>query len=369
MSTAHDLDALDLGLDFTSSVPGTNETTQMAMRSATLSPRFYTTNIPELNKLTVDGVRREWTQLMSEFGSDDNKNHFVREGDQAWDLDRNKIPEPLYREFVDFLVSSLTSEFSGCVLYAELRRRGTNPDLCQLFKFMARDESRHARFINESLRDFGISVDLALLAKKKEYTFFKPKFILYATYLSEKIGYARYIKIFRHLERHPEHRFHPLFKWFEQWCNDEFRHGEALALLLRATPELLRGHNLLWIRFFQLAVFATMFVRDHTRVEFHKALGIEIERYDMEVIRLTVEISRQVFPVLLDVDHPAFLENLRAIQRASAEIERVQSSGGLLGKLRSLPLRVGIAARLVRLYFLPARKNPLPSEMRVAPVW
>jgi magnesium-protoporphyrin IX monomethyl ester (oxidative) cyclase len=370
MATAQDLDALDLGVEF----PGlaregrdVNETTQMAMRSAALSPRFYTTDIAALNQLSVERVRREWDALMTEFGADNNKNHFERDGEVPWDLDRSRIPEPLYKEFVDFLVSSLTSEFSGCVLYAELRKRGTNPDLCQLFKYMARDESRHAGFINESLRDFGISVDLGLLAKKKEYTFFKPKFILYATYLSEKIGYARYIKIFRHLERHPEHRFHPLFKWFQQWCNDEFRHGEALALMMRAQPGLLRGHNKLWIRFFQLAVFATMFVRDHTRVEFHKALGIEIERYDMEVIRLTVEISKQVFPVLLDVEHPAFLEGLRAIQRASAELDGLPKT--LSGKLRALPLRAAIVSRLVRLYLLPTVKNALPSDMRVQPVW
>jgi magnesium-protoporphyrin IX monomethyl ester (oxidative) cyclase len=307
--------------------------------------------------------------LLSEFAADNNKQHFTRGGELSWDLDTSKLEGPLYQEFVDFLVSSLTSEFSGCVLYAELRKRGQNPELCKLFKYMARDESRHAGFLNESLRDLGIQVDLGLLAKTKKYTFFRPKFILYATYLSEKIGYARYIKIFRHLEQHPERRFHPLFKWFDRWCHDEFRHGEALALLMRGTPSLLSGINRLWIRFFQLAVYATMFVRDHTRVEFHRALGIDIERYDMDVIRLTLEISKQVFPVLLDVDNPAFLDGLRTLQRSAAELDALSHAGGVLNKLRSVRLRMRILARLVSMYFMPTIENTLPADARVAPVW
>jgi magnesium-protoporphyrin IX monomethyl ester (oxidative) cyclase len=347
-----------------------NETTRAAQTSATLSPRFYTTDFDKMNAMSVEPVRAEWDGLIAELAEDRNRRHFVRDRtDLQWDLDVEKIPAPLKKEFIDFLVSSLTSEFSGCILYAEIRKRGKNPDLCALFKYMSRDESRHAGFINDSLKDFGVQVDMGFLVKSKKYTFFSPKFILMATYLSEKIGYARYIKIYRHLEQHPEKRFHPIFKWFREWCNDEFRHGEALALLMRADPKLLSGFNLLWIRFFQLTVFATMFVRDHSRVEFHKALGIDPEAYGMDVFRITLDISKQVFPVLLDIDNPAFLAGLRKLQQCAVGIEQATDRGGLGGHLRALGLRAKVVTTLVSMFFLPTIKNALPTGARLSPTW
>jgi magnesium-protoporphyrin IX monomethyl ester (oxidative) cyclase len=344
-----------------------NETTRRAQMTTTLSPRFYTTDVESMNKLSADSVRPQWDALMAEFAEDKNRGHFVR--NDGWEFDPESLPEPLRKELIDFLVSSLTAEFSGCVLYAELRKKGVNPDLKLLFKYMARDEARHAGFINECLKEFGVDVDMTFLVKAKKYTYFNPKFILYATYLSEKIGYARYIRIFRHLEQHPEHRFHPIFKKFHEWCNDEFRHGEALALLMRANPKLLKGFNLLWIRFFQLAVFATMFVRDHSRVEFHKALGVDPEEYGMEVFRIVSEVSKQVFPVRLDVDNPAFLKGLRKLHALAVRIEAAKSKGGVLGRLRALPLQLRAAGTFLRLYLLPAKSEELPSEMRVAAAW
>jgi len=347
--------------------PVVNETTRRAQQTTTLSPRFYTTDFDEMNAIRVDAVRAEWDTLIAELAADTNRRHFVR--NQEWDLDTNRIPPALRKEFIDFLVSSLTAEFSGCVLYAEIRKRGSNPDLCALFKYMSRDEARHAGFINDSLKDFGVAVDLGFLTRAKKYTFFKPKFIFYATYLSEKIGYARYISIFRHLERHPEHRFHPIFKWFKEWCNDEFRHGEAFALLMRANPRLLQGVNRLWIRFFQLAVFATMFVRDHNRPEFHQALGLDPEKYGMDVFRITTDISRQVFPVLIDVEAPAFLQGLRRVQGLAAEIEAARQRGGLLGRLRTLGLQAQVAFQMVRLYLAAPKQNALPEDPRRVPAW
>jgi magnesium-protoporphyrin IX monomethyl ester (oxidative) cyclase len=348
-----------------------------------LTPRFYTTDFEAMGEMSVSANEDELRAIIEEFRTDYNRHHFVRDAEfeQSWD----HIDGETRRLFVEFLERSCTAEFSGFLLYKELSRRikDKNPLLAEGFLLMSRDEARHAGFLNKALSDFNLSLDLGFLTKSRDYTYFEPEFIFYATYLSEKIGYWRYITIYRHLEKHPEDRIYPIFRFFENWCQDENRHGDFFDAVMRAKPEMLNQPKSwleklkafprslsgkawsryfmvtlvppkLWCRFFLLSVFATMYLNDVQRSGFYACLGLDAREYDKEVILKTNETSARVFPIILDVENPEFYERLEACVENNEKLTKiVNSDGSKFSKLlKKLPLYFANGGQFLKLYFM-----------------
>ncbi|MEG4328913.1 magnesium-protoporphyrin IX monomethyl ester (oxidative) cyclase [Microcoleus sp. herbarium5] len=326
-----------------------------------LTPRFYTTDFDEMAKMDISVNEAELEAIIQEFRVDYNKNHFVRDAefDQSWEhIDGEKR-----QLFIEFLERSCTAEFSGFLLYKELGRRlkGKNPVLAEGFNLMSRDEARHAGFLNKALSDFNLSLDLGFLTKSRSYTFFKPKFIFYATYLSEKIGYWRYITIYQHLKAHPEDQIYPIFRFFENWCQDENRHGDFFDAVMRAQPQMLNDWRAkLWCRFFLLSVFATMYLNDIQRGGFYRSLGLDAREYDIEVIKKTNETAGRVFPVMLDVNNPEFYERLDVCLKNNQELTAIVASNTpkFLQFFQKLPLYLSNGWQLVKLYFMKTIESP-----------
>ncbi|HIK37305.1 MAG: magnesium-protoporphyrin IX monomethyl ester (oxidative) cyclase [Geminocystis sp.] len=320
-----------------------------------LTPRFYTTDFEEMEKMDISANEEELKAILAEFREDYNRNHFVRteEFNQSWD----HIDGETRRLFIEFLERSCTAEFSGFLLYKELGRRlkDKNPILAECFTLMSRDEARHAGFLNKAMSDFNLTLDLGFLTKTRKYTFFKPKFIFYATYLSEKIGYWRYITIYRHLEQHPEHCIYPIFKFFENWCQDENRHGDFFDAILRAQPQFLNDWKAkLWCRFFLLSVFATMYLNDQQRAGFYKAIGLDAKEYDKHVIKKTNNTAAKVFPVILNVDNPKFYQLLDICVANGEQLRAIDASNAIapIKFLRKLPLYISNVVQFIRLYLM-----------------
>jgi magnesium-protoporphyrin IX monomethyl ester (oxidative) cyclase len=297
----------------------------------------------------------ELRAILEEFRTDYNRHHFVRDEqfEQSWDhIDGEKR-----QLFIEFLERSCTAEFSGFLLYKELGRRlkDKNPLLAECFTLMSRDEARHAGFLNKAMSDFNMSLDLGFLTKSRKYTFFKPKFIFYATYLSEKIGYWRYITIYRHLEKNPEDCIYPIFRFFENWCQDENRHGDFFDAIMKAQPQFLNDWKAkLWCRFFLLSVFVTMYLNDIQRADFYATLGLNAREYDKYVIEKTNETSARVFPVILDVENPEFYDRLELCIKNNEKLRAIASSNTpkFLQLFQKLPFYVSNGWQFLRLYLM-----------------
>ena len=330
------------------------------LREDLLTPRFYTTEIAKAARTDLEGQRQAFEAMLSEMESDYNRDHFDRRAPLSRLAELTPEEKGAYESY---LVRSCVSEFSGFLLFKELSRRlqqARRPELSRLFNLMARDEARHAGFLNRALVAEGIEIDLPSLSGKRPITWFPLSWVLYSVYLSEKIGYWRYILIDRHLKAHPEHAFAPLFEFFEPWCQDENRHGDIFNMLIRCWPQLRQGlRGRLLSRFFLWSVFLTHSLTVCERDEFYGILGIDAAAFDAEVMRQTNRTARRAFPRVFDLENSDYLA-LR--DRLVATYQQIKDTGSGAGPLRWLGLRLRFAGLLIRQF-----SQPMVDSSRTAP--
>ena len=278
------------------------------LREDLLTPRFYITEFKKAARTNIENNRPQFEALIKEMEADYNRDHFDRKAP----LDRlAKLSPQEIVVYESYLVRSCVSEFSGFLLFKELSRqlkKANRADLSHIFKILARDEARHAGFLNRALVSEGIKIDLPTLANKRPATWFPLSWVLYSVYLSEKIGYWRYILIHRHLQANPENSFAPLFDFFEPWCQDENRHGDIFNALIRSWPNITKGlRGRLLSRFFLWSVFLTHSLTVCERGDFYQLCGMDPNRFDAEVIRRTNATARNAFPAVFKLDNGNFL--------------------------------------------------------------
>ncbi len=322
------------------------------LREDLLTPRFYTTEIEKAARTDLDGQRPAFEAMLNEMEADYNRDHFDRKAP----LDRLKDLSPEEKEaYESYLVRSCVSEFSGFLLFKELSRRlfqAERPELGRLFQLMARDEARHAGFLNRALVAEGITLDLPKLSTRRPITWFPLSWVLYSVFLSEKIGYWRYILIDRHLKASPDNNFAPLFDFFEPWCQDENRHGDIFNMLIRCWPGLRQGlRGRLLSRFFLWSVFLTHSLTVCERGDFYRILGMDPASFDAEVMRQTNRTARRAFPWVFDLEGSRYLELRDRVVACHRELQAGKAEGA--GLLRQLGRRLRFGRLLLEQFLQP----------------
>jgi magnesium-protoporphyrin IX monomethyl ester (oxidative) cyclase len=98
-------------------------------------------------------------------------------------------------------------------------------------------------------------------------------------------------------------------------------------------------------------------------------MGLDSTTYDAQVFRITSEISRQVFPLTLDTDGPAYRAGLERMHQLAETAIRAKQAGGVLNLLKRGVAAVSMAFTFVKLLLVPVIPHELPEQVRVVPRW
>ena len=99
------------------------------------------------------------------------------------------------------------SEFLLVIVFKLALRKG----LSRFSAWLSRDEARHAGFINDTLKDFNIGVDLGFLTKTRNTPISGRSSSSTRPTCRRRSAMRATSRFSAQLEKHPDRRFHPIF--------------------------------------------------------------------------------------------------------------------------------------------------------------
>lgn len=91
------------------------------------------------------------------------------------------------------------------------------------------------------------------------------------------------------------------------------------------------------------------------------------KEYGRQVFRITSEISRQVFPLEIDIENPRFFALLERLLKISDDAAAAQAKGGLSARISKATSGLKAGWVFLQLMMMPAKSNELPANIRLAP--
>lgn len=141
-------------------------------------------------------------------------------------------------------------------------------------------------------------------------------------------------------------------QYFENWCQDENRHGDFFQAVLKAQPQFVNDwESKLWSRFFCLSVYVTMYLNDNQRSAFYESLGLNTMEFNMHVIHQTNRTTATIFPQVIDTYNPEFKTRLDALVVLNNKLAEIKGSGPAQ-TLAKIPIILPFAGHLLALFLM-----------------
>ncbi|KAF1002115.1 hypothetical protein AG4045_025368, partial [Apium graveolens] len=133
-----------------------------------------------------------------------------------------------------------------------------------------------------------------------------------------------------HLKTNPEYQLYPIFKYFENWCQDENRHGDFFSALMKAQPQFLND----WKAKFTSQCIS-MIARDLPFIE-------------------TNRTTARIFPAVLDVENPEFKRKLDRMVEINTKLVAIGETDDIafVKNLKRIPLIAALASELLAAYLM-----------------